>query len=190
LLQQEGLNPPNTWQDSLAIAKHFYGKDLNGDGTPDFGSCISTMQADQAYHMVWSVAGAFIQTQGIQQGAFFDADTMKPLVNNEALAASLDIFKEAASYGSPDESQHNLHETRSLFVSGRCALTLDWGDIGTLVIDPQTSRVIDRVGAQVLPGSSRVLDRATGKLVDCTKITCPYAVEGVNHAPYAAFDRA
>ncbi len=137
--------------------------------------------------MVWSVAGAFIQTQGTQQGAFFDTDTMKPLVNTEALAATLDIFKEAASYGSPDESQHSLHETRGLFISGRCALTLDWGDIGTLAIDPQTSKVIDKIGAQVLPGSAQVLDRATGKLVACTKTLCPYAVEGVDHAPYAAF---
>jgi multiple sugar transport system substrate-binding protein len=32
-------------------------------------------------------------------------------------------------------------DSRSAFVTGRCALTLDWGDIGTLAIDPKTSRV-------------------------------------------------
>jgi len=32
-----------------------------------------------------------------------------------------------------------------------------------------------------------VLDRATGKLVPCDAKTCPYAIDGVNHAPYAAF---
>jgi multiple sugar transport system substrate-binding protein len=32
-----------------------------------------------------------------------------------------------------------------------------------------------------------VLDRASGKLVDCTAETCPYAVDGINHAPFAAF---
>jgi multiple sugar transport system substrate-binding protein len=32
-----------------------------------------------------------------------------------------------------------------------------------------------------------VVDRATGKLVDCDAKTCPYAVDGVNHAPLAAF---
>ncbi|NTW04416.1 MAG: hypothetical protein HGA19_24660 [Oscillochloris sp.] len=66
-------------------------------------------------------------------------------------------------------------------------VTLDWGDIGTLAIDPQTSKVINNVGALVLPGSREVLDRSTGQLVGCTKTSCPYAVEGVNHAPYAAF---
>ena len=39
----------------------------------------------------------------------------------------------------------------------------------------------------ILPGSTRVLDWETGKLVDCTPEICPYAIDGVNHAPFAAF---
>jgi multiple sugar transport system substrate-binding protein len=31
------------------------------------------------------------------------------------------------------------------------------------------------------------LNWSTGKLEACTKDTCPYAIDGVNHAPYAAF---
>jgi multiple sugar transport system substrate-binding protein len=41
LLKQAGLTPPRTWDDYLAIAKRFHGKDLNGDGTADYGSCLS-----------------------------------------------------------------------------------------------------------------------------------------------------
>jgi len=47
--------------------------------------------------------------------------------------------------------------------------------------------VIDKAGAVVLPGSTKVLDRDTGKLVPCDASTCPHAVNGVNHAPFAAF---
>ncbi len=32
-----------------------------------------------------------------------------------------------------------------------------------------------------------MLDRSTGELVDCDSTTCPYAVDGVNHAPFASF---
>jgi multiple sugar transport system substrate-binding protein len=32
-----------------------------------------------------------------------------------------------------------------------------------------------------------VLDRATGKLVDCDAERCPHAVDGINHAPFSAF---
>ena len=81
----------------------------------------------------------------------------------------------------------DVGDTRGLFTSGRCALTLDWGDIGTLAIDPETSTVQDKVGAIISPGSKQVLDRETGKLVDCDETTCPYAINGVNHAPFAAF---
>lgn len=187
LLAEAGLDPPVTWDDYLSIAQELHGSDMNGDGEPDFGSCICKKPEDQAYHMVWSVASSFIQTQGTQQGAFFARETMEPLVKNEALARTLDIFAASTNYGPPNELQLSLPEVRELFVAGRCALTLDWGDIGTLAIDPQQSQVIDKVGAVILPGSNRVLDRASGKLVDCDKTTCPYAIEGVNHAPYAAF---
>src|SRR5207245_2555062 len=84
LLQKDGLKAPETWQDYIHIARHFQGKDLNGDG----------------------------KTQ---------------------------------------------------------------------------SKVEDKVGAVILPGSKQVLDRSTGQLADCNATLCPYAVNGVNHAPFAAF---
>jgi multiple sugar transport system substrate-binding protein len=38
LLAKDGLKPPETWDDYLAIAQKYNGQDLNGDGTPDYGS--------------------------------------------------------------------------------------------------------------------------------------------------------
>ena len=32
-----------------------------------------------------------------------------------------------------------------------------------------------------------MLDRASGELVPCNAARCPYAINGVNHAPFAAF---
>lgn len=187
LLEQEGLAPPQTWDDYLNIAKTFHGKDLNGDGEPDYGSCVSKKRGAQAYWFITSVAGAYLQSQGTAQGVFFDTETFEPLVNNEAFARGLEVYKETTDYAPPDELNMDVGATRALFTSGRCALTLDWGDIGTLAIDPETSTVQDKVGAIISPGSTQVLDRATGKLVDCDETTCPYAINGVNHAPFAAF---
>ncbi len=187
LLQQAGLQPPETWDDYLTIAKNFYGKDLNGDGDADFGSCISKKRAAQAYWFITSIASAFIQSKGTSQGAFFDTTTMDPLVKNDAFKKALEIYNETTKYGPPDELNLDVGNTRSLFITGRCALSMDWGDIGSLAIDPANSTVIDKVGAIILPGSKQVLDRATGKLVACDATTCPYAVNGVNHAPFASF---
>lgn len=187
LLKEAGLQPPETWDDYLKIAKTFYGKDLNGDGDADFGSCISKKRGAQAYWFITSIGAAFIQSQGTSQGAFFTTDTMEPLVKNDAFKKALEIYNETTKYGPPDELNLDVGNTRSLFVTGRCALSMDWGDIGTLAIDPANSTVIDKVGAVILPGSKQVLDRATGKLVTCDATTCPYAVNGVNHAPFASY---
>jgi len=100
---------------------------------------------------------------------------------------ALDVYKSMVALGPPDHLNLDVGDTRGLFTSGRCALSADWGDIGTLAIDPATSKVQDKVGAVILPGSKQVLDRKTGKLVACDATTCPNAINGVNHSPFAAF---
>ena len=88
-------------------------------------------------------------------------------------------------YGPPDEINLGVGDTRGLFTTGRCALSMDWGDIGT-ALDPDLRRQ-DKVGAVITPGWNQTLDRATGKLVACDATTCPNAVDGVNYAPFASF---
>jgi multiple sugar transport system substrate-binding protein len=187
LLQKDGLQPPATWDDYISIAKHFQGQDLNGDGKKDYGSCLAMKRAAQSYWAWISIAAAYLQSQGTKQGAFFNTDTMQPLTNNPAAAAALDIYKQLSKIGPPDQLNNDVGDSRGLFVTGRCALSLDWGDIGTLAIDKSQSKVVDKVGAVILPGSKQVLDRSTNQLADCTPTLCPYAVSGVNHSPFAAF---
>jgi multiple sugar transport system substrate-binding protein len=187
VLEKLGKQPPKTLDDYLDVAKSANGQDMNGDGKPDYGSCISKKRNAQAYWAIISIAGGLIQTQGTSQGVFFDTKDMKPLVNNEAFATALAFYKDSTAFAPPDEINLDVGDTRKLFTSGQCALTLDWGDIGTLALDPKESTVQDKVGAVVLPGSTKVLDRETGKLVACDAERCPHAVDGVNHAPFAAF---
>ncbi|MBI3244513.1 MAG: extracellular solute-binding protein [Chloroflexi bacterium] len=181
--------PPNTWDDLITTAGEYQGKDLNGDGQGDYGVCLAMKRSAQSYWMFTSIASAYLQSQGTGQGAFFDTGNMQPLYgDNEAMAKALDVYKQLSTLGPPDQLNLDVGDTRGLFTSGRCALSIDWGDIGTLAIDPATSVVQDKVGAVILPGSAKVLDRATGTLVACDATTCPYAdAQGVNHAPFAAF---
>ena len=179
--------PPKTWEEYLEVAKTFHGQDLNGDGDPDYGSCVSMKRGAQAYWFIHSIASSMIQSQGTSQGVFFTQDDMEPLVNNAAFSKAMDIYEAMKDYGPPDGINLDVGDTRGLFTSGRCALSIDWGDIGTLAIDPDTSVVMDKTGAMILPGSTEVLDRETGELVPCDADNCPYAVDGVNYAPFAAF---
>jgi len=186
VLKDLGMDAPKTWDDYVAIAKAANGKDMNGDGVGDFGSCISMAKAQQAYWWIISIAAPFIQSQGTAQGAFFDNDTMVPLINNAAFIHALDLYKSLIPYSEPTVLTDGVGDTRGLFTSGRCALSLDWGDIGTLAV-AEGSKVNNTTGAIITPGATQVLDRKTGELVDCDATTCPYATDGVNHAPFASF---
>ncbi|MEZ5933615.1 MAG: extracellular solute-binding protein [Alphaproteobacteria bacterium] len=187
VLAELGLEPPKTWDEYLEVAAAANGKDMNGDGEPDFGSCMFKKRNAQGYYAIMSIAAQYVQTQGTGQGIFFNTDDMTPMVNNAAWKAALEFYKASGKYGPPDELNHDIGDTRALVTSGRCAVMIDWGDIGPLSIDEATSKIKDKVGAVPLPGSTRVLDWDSGELVDCSAETCPYAVDGVNHAPFAAF---
>lgn len=187
LLDDAGLSVPTTWDEYLEVAKALHGKDMNGDGTPDFGSCIGKKRNAQSYWFVMDVVGSMTQSKGTSQGAFFNTADMTPLVDNEGFRKALDFLSESTQYGPPDELNLDVSDTRPLFASGRCALNLDWGDVGTISIDPNSSKVIGKWGAAIMPGSREVVDWETGELVECTPDICPHAIDGVNHAPFAAF---
>ncbi|MDQ0474728.1 ABC transporter substrate-binding protein [Labrys wisconsinensis] len=185
VFEKAGLKPPATWDEYLADAKKLNGMEI--DGTKIYGSCIAKKRNAQSYWFVTDVVGSMTQSKGTSQGTFFNTKDMTPLVDNEAFRKALDFLKESTQYGPPDELNLDVSDTRPLFTSGKCALNLDWGDVGVLAVDPATSKVIDKTGSVITPGSKEVLNWDTGKLEACTKDNCPHAIDGVNHAPYAAF---
>ena len=187
IFDEMGIKPPRTWEEYNAAAKATHGKDLNGDGEPDYGSCIFKKRNAQSYFAIMSVAAAYSQTHGTGQGFFFDPDTMKPLINNEAWIEALNVYKSTGEFAPAEELNHDIGDTRALVQDGRCALVIDWGDIGPLSIDESGVKIKDKMGAVPMMGTSRVLDRETGKLVDCDAERCPHAVDGINFAPFAAF---
>jgi multiple sugar transport system substrate-binding protein len=185
LLQKDGLQPPATWDDYLTIAQKYNGQDLNGDGQPDYGSCIAKKKGAQSYWWIISIAAGLLQGKGTADGVFFDTSNMNPLFGqNEAMTLALQTYAKTATFGPPDELNMDVGGSRGLFTTGRCALTMDWGDIGTLT--PGTYAQ-DKTGATITPGWKQVLDRSSGKLVACDGTTCPNAVNGVNYAPFGSF---
>ena len=186
VLEEAGLAPPRTWDEYLAVAGAVHGTDMNGDGEADYGSCISKARGQQSYWWIISIAAPYVQSQGTSAGVFFDLDDFTPMVDNEGFIRALEVYEATGEFGPPEENNHGVGDSRGLFTSGRCALTLDWGDIGTLAADPENSQVVDMVGSLVTPGSREVVD-ADGRLVPCDGTTCPHAVDGVNFAPFASF---
>ena len=181
------LEPPKTWDDYLTLAKAINGQDLNGDGKPDYGSCIFKKRNAQSYFAIQTVAASYVQTQGTAQGFHFDGKTMKPVINNEAWKKAFEIYKETGKYGPPEELNMDIGDTRGLFKAGRCGLLIEWGDPPVLALEKDATAVKNQLYAVAALGTKEVLDRATGKLVPVTKESAPYSVDGINYAPFAAF---
>ena len=139
---------------------------MNGDGEADYGSCIFKKRNAQSYFAVQSVAAGMVQSKGTAEGIYFDPATMAPKINNAAWKKAFELYKETGKYGPPDELNQDIGDTRGLVTSGRCGMMIDWGDIGPLSIE-EGSKIKDKVGAVIMPGSTEVLDVATGELVQC-----------------------
>jgi len=186
VLADAGLEPPRTWEEYLEVAAAIHGKDMNGDGEADYGSCIFKKRNAQSYFAVQSMAASRVQSKGTAEGLYFDGDTMAPKINNAAWKKAFEIYQETGKYGPADELNQDIGDTRGLVTAGRCGLAIDWGDIGPLSIE-EGSAIKDKIGAVMMPGSAEVLDTETGELVACNDETCPHAIDGVNFAPFAAF---
>ncbi len=187
ILEKNKLEPPKTWEDYLAVAKAIHGQDMNGDGVPDYGSCIFKKRNAQGYFAIQTIAASFVQTQGTAQGFHFDNATMKPMINNEGWKKAFEIYKETGKYGPPEELNMDVTDTRPVFEAGRCGLLIEWGDPGTLQLEPDSAKIKGLLYAVGAVGTKEVLDRATGKLVPVTKENAPFAVDGINYAPFSAF---
>ena len=121
------------------------------------------------------VLAPFIQTQGTTQGTFF-GDNMEPLVNNAAMSAALDFWQKAGEFGPPDEINLDQAGRADMFVSGRCAVNIDWGDTGVLAIDPATVHRHRQGGTPCpCPAPPRSSTAPPATLVACDATTCPNA---------------
>ena len=80
------------------------GQDLNGDGQPDYGSCIAKKKGAQSYWWIISLAAGLLQGKGTGEGAFFDTTNMSPLFGkNDAMTLALQTYAKTAPFGPPDE---------------------------------------------------------------------------------------
>lgn len=187
VLAEAGLEPPVTWEDYLDVASKIHGKDMNGDGEADFGSCIFKKRNAQSYFAIQTFAAPIVQTQGTGQGFHFDNATMKPLINNAGWKKAFELYKATGEFGPPEELNMDIGDTRALFKAGRCGLLVEWGDPGTLQLDDDATAIKGKLYAIAAIGSREVLDRATGELVPATAETAPHSVDGINYSPFAAF---
>ena len=202
-LDSKGLAPPKTWGDFLNTAASLHNEPLKADGGVIYGACLGRMSEEacsdrrdqtgedcRSLSMTYlgSTLASMAQTMGSSTGWLFDDDTSKGMQSllGSTLESTLVFMEEAMKYGAPDEMESDESLNLRLFEQGLCAMTLSADHPFELLQD-------EKVGFAPIPGSDKVLDRKSQRLVQCDSDLCPYGNNydpsgRVNMVPFGAHD--
>ena len=146
--EAHGKTVPRTSEEYAQVAQYFDGKDMDGDGVPDYGSCFQRTGFGAEFIFLTFVA-AYTQYLGTSQGVLFHTETLEPLFDNPAVHEALKIWKEVGgpTIETPDGAV-------ALWSQGRCAMTLT---LPQTAYSSYQSPYSDAVtGFALMPGSRRV----------------------------------
>ena len=170
LFEEYNVTIPRTWGEYNEAAAFFHGKALGPNGAPLFGSCVSRINECGNEYWASLILSSMTQTFGTSSGFLLNPTTMRTLLG-PAMEETLRIMREQLQYGHDDELSGDCRQPNLAFNQGMCALTYNWGDQIS-----SSSSFVGEIGVAPTPGSNRVMDRHSRKLVDCTESKCPYGV--------------
>ncbi len=171
--------PPNTWKQYYDVAEFFNGKEI--DGQVIYGAGTAFKRKAQSYWTYLGVAAAFAKAPD-DPAYFFDPDTMEPRINNPGFVEALKLYVSLSKVGPPDVINWDVGDIRGNFPAGKLVLAIDWGDVGPLAADVNSSVVVGKWGSALEPGTEKYWDSRRGEWVDATKET-----GNLNQAPFLAF---
>lgn len=174
------LAEPKTWKEYGDMAEFFNGRvvETAGKKAPIYGVLEAQRRNAQSYWVFLSRAAGYGKIPG-NPAFFFSADDMTPQVNNPGWVRALEEYVAISKYGPAEMINYDVADTRIHFPAGVSVFNIDWGDVGTISIDPDRSVVIGDVGFGVLPGGDQYWDYVQGRWVT--------PASGANTAPFIAF---
>ncbi|KAG9397344.1 Bacterial extracellular solute-binding family 1 [Carpediemonas membranifera] len=197
VLSKYGISPPETLSDVLTVSQTLHASAMAAtDGDPDFPICLVCSGDEYSGPFMIDFIAPFTQYEGTTQGAFFDSGDLDSLLSSEGGKEAIQLFKEVYQYSWPavvgDSSGiGDLLNQRAAYLNGSCAMIVDWADMFFLPLSDGTAAVAANTAHSLMPGSTRVFNRAAGHVETCTADLCPYATAAssgdlINTAPYAA----
>lgn len=169
---------PQTWQQVQAATKFLKGKQVNGQDAFGF------LDAPKAwggfgFYFLGSRATAYAKHPD-DKAWLFDADTMKPRINNPAWVRAIQDVIDALPSEPADQINADPNTTAfQQFLAGTGSMVVWWGDVGSNVKTNDSSVVGDVTGFAILPGSDDVYNAKTGQW--------DKLASGPNHAPNCAY---
>lgn len=180
--QDEGHNGPwevpKTWQKVQEVTKFLKGKKFQGQ------DAVGYLDAPKGwggfgFYFLGSRATAYAKHPD-DPAWLFDADTMKPRINNPAWVRAIQDVIDALPAQPPNQLNADPGTTGfQQFLAGTGSMLSWWGDIGSNVKTNDSSVIGEVTGFSILPGSDDVYNSQTGKWETLAS--------GANYAPNMAY---
>jgi len=171
---------PQTWQQVQEVSKFLKGKKDPTFGGDAYGYLDPAKGwGGFGFYFLASRATAYAKHPN-DPAWLFDADTMKPRVNNPAWVRAIqDVIDVLPSQPANQLNADPGTTAFQQFLAGTGSMLSWWGDVGSMAKTSDGSVVGDVVGFDILPGSDDVYNSQTGKWD-----TLP---GGPNYAPNMAY---
>ena len=153
---------PKTWQQVQAVTKFLKGKKFKGQDLYGYLDAPKPW-GGFGFYFLGSRATAYAKHPD-DKAWLFDADTMKPRINNPAWVRAIQDVIDALPFEPPNQINADPNETGfSQFLGGTGSMVTWWGDIGSNAKTNDSSVVGDVCGFSILPGSDDVYNSKTGQ---------------------------
>ena len=104
--------------------------------------CGVAMRGQKGIHF----ASGWMTTMYQNGGQYLDQKTWKVLVNSPGTVRSLEYYVDLLSQGPPDIGVYTHEEAVTAFMSGRVAMWFDSTALTPWILDPNKSKIVDKVG--------------------------------------------
>lgn len=171
---------PATWQKVQEVTKFLNGKTDPLSGLPAHGY-LDPLKGWGGFGFYFLASRATAYAKHPDDPAWlFDADTMKPRINNEAWVRAIQDVLDAMPSQPTDQLNADPGVTGfQQFLAGTGSMLSWWGDIGSSAKTSDTSVVGEVTGFSILPGSDDVWNHKAGKW--------DTLASGPNYAPNMAY---
>lgn len=153
---------PTTWQQVNAMTKFLKGKKIAGQDAYGYLDPAKGW-GGFGFYFLGSRATAYAKHPD-DKAWLFDADTMKPRVNNPAWVRAIQDVIDCLPSEPADQLNADPGTTGfNQFLAGTGSMLSWWGDIGSNAKTSDSSVIGDVCGFSILPGSDDVYNSNTGK---------------------------
>jgi multiple sugar transport system substrate-binding protein len=169
---------PKTWQKVQEVTKFLKGKQLDG---MDLYGYLDAPKGWGGFGFYFLASRATAYAKHPDDKAWlFDADTMKPRINNPAWVRTIQDVIDALPSEPADQLNADPGTTAfQQFLAGTGSMLAWWGDVGSNAKTSDSSVIGDTVGFSILPGSDDVYNAKTGQW--------DKLASGPNYAPNMAY---